>query len=941
VEPIRKLRKSGPALLCALVSGGIGAQTISTVAGTNWTFPTPPIPALQAPLGLAYGYAPAGVAVDSHGNRYIADPLNARVFKVDASGTLTVAAGTGVSGYSGDGGPASSATLDLPFGIAVDKSGNLYIADTYNAVIRMVNVSGIINTVAGTLPIGGYSGDNGPAIRAELNSPEGVAVDADGNLFIADTGNNVIRKVDTNSIITTVAGILGYGYSGDNGPATLAHLSLPKGVAVDASGNLFIADTFNHRIREVNSSGEIVTVAGNGTPGFSGDSDLAIFAQLNYPAGLTVDASGNLFIADTQNNRIRQVNEHGFIGTVAGTATYGYSGDSGPAIGAELNYPGGIAADASGNLFIADLYNSRIRQVNAAGIISTIAGNGDYRYSGDGGRAASATLDSPFGMAADALGNVFVADVYNNRIRKITPAGIITTVVGNGIASYSGDDGLATAASLFFPYAVAVDSSGNLFIADTYNSVIRKVSAGGTINTVAGNGRSGYSGDNGPAINAQLNFPTGIAVDASGNLFIAEPYNLVVRKVDSSGTITTVAGNGGGGYSGDNGPATSAHLNQPSAVAVDASGNLFISDTYNFVIRKVNTRGIITTFAGNGSGGYSGDNGPAASAELEYVYGICVDRLSNLFIADRQVIRKVNTSGIITTVAGNGTYGYSGDGGPATAAELSNSYGVTVDASGDLFIADTNNYRIREVVAAETIASPAIAGIVGSAGFQAGVVPGSWMTIIGTNLSPVTDTWANAIVAGNLPTSVDGVTVTVGGQYAYVDYISPTQINAVAPNVGSGTAPVIVTSPTGTSLQFMSVAQALQPAFFQWGSYAAATHQDFTLAAKNGTFSGVTTVPAKPGDVIILWGTGFGPTNPSAPAGVEAPSSTTYYTANTVTVTLGNTPALVYGAALAPGYAGLYQVAIQIPASLANGDYPVVATISGVQSPSSLITVQE
>jgi uncharacterized protein (TIGR03437 family) len=235
-----------------------------------------------------------------------------------------------------------------------------------------------------------------------------------------------------------------------------------------------------------------------------------------------------------------------------------------------------------------------------------------------------------------------------------------------------------------------------------------------------------------------------------------------------------------------------------------------------------------------------------------------------------------------------------------------------------------------------------IGGVANGASFQAGIVPNSWISILGTNLSSKTDNWGNAIVGGKLPTSLDGVGVSVGGQPAYIAYISPTQINAVAPNVGPGTVSVTVTNSSGTSSLFTAVAQMFQPAFFQWGSYAVATRQDFSLAVKNGTFSGLATVPAKPGDIIILWGTGFGPTTPAAPTGVEVPAGTTYYTANPVTITVGGVRATVYGTALSPGYAGLYQVGIQIPTSLANGDYSVIATVSGAQSPSStLITVQK
>jgi uncharacterized protein (TIGR03437 family) len=259
---------------------------------------------------------------------------------------------------------------------------------------------------------------------------------------------------------------------------------------------------------------------------------------------------------------------------------------------------------------------------------------------------------------------------------------------------------------------------------------------------------------------------------------------------------------------------------------------------------------------------------------------------------------------------------------------------------------DFSVYTIGSACAStSSVPTPTIApssGVVSGASFQPGIAPNAWFTINGTNLSSTTDTWASAIVNGNLPTSLDSVSVSVGGAPAYIYYVSPTQINAVAPNVGPGNAAVTVTNSYGTSSAVTAVAQAVQPAFFQWGTYAVATRQDYSLAVKNGTFAGTTTVPAKPGDVIIFWGTGLGPTNPPAPVGAEVPSSSTYNTASPVTVAVGTTPAIVYGAALAPGFAGLYQVAIQIPTSLADGDYPIVATVSGAHSPSTtMITVQK
>jgi len=332
------------------------------------------------------------------------------------------------------------------------------------------------------------------------------------------------------------------------------------------------------------------------------------------------------------------------------------------------------------------------------GIITTVAGNGGSGYSGDGGAATNTSLYYPWGVAVDASGNLFIGDSSNQRIRKVDTNGIITTVAGKGSDGYSGDGGAATNASLSYPLGVAVDAFGNLFIADQGNYRIRKVDTNSIITTVAGNGSYGHTGDGGPATNAGLGYPYDVAVDAAGNLFIADQFNNRIRKVDTNGIITTVAG-GGTNYPGDGGPATNASLHFPFCVSMDAFGNLVIADSYNYRIREVDTNGIITTLAGNGSYGYSGDGGAATNARLSVTYGVAVDLSSNLFFvdSDNNRIREVDTNGIITTVAGNGSHGYSGDGGAPINASLYYPADLTMDASGNLFIADRFNFRIRKV----------------------------------------------------------------------------------------------------------------------------------------------------------------------------------------------------------------------------------------------------
>jgi len=743
-------------LLLFGMSGSAWSQTytISTFAGG--ALPVN-IPGMSASLG----YAPRYLAADQAGDVFFV--YENTVLRLDAAtNVLTLVAGTGASGFSGDNGPATSAQLNGPTGLAVDSNGSLYIADTLNNRIREVS-GGVIATVAGT-GTPGFGGDKGQATSALLNGPTGVAVDSNGILYIADTLNRRVRQVASTGVIATVAG--GGTSLADSVLATKAQLATSIAIAVDPSGILYIADTDNNRVRKV-STGVIATVAGTGTRGFSGDNGPATGARLGLPSGIALDPNGNLYIADTDNNRIREVS-NGVITTVAGGRSS--LGDNGPATSAQIVSPTGVAVDSTGDLFIADFGDSRIRKVSNA-VITTVAGNATPGFAGDNGQATSAELANPYGLAIDAAGNLYIADSSNNVVRKVAN-GLITTVVGNGSSGFSGDNGPAASAQLNGPSGVAVDSAGNLYIADTLNNVVRKVSAG-VIATVAGTGTPGSGGDNGPPTSAQLYAPSGIAVDSSGNLYIADSANNRIRLV-SGGVIATIAGTGTPGLSGDNGPAINAQLYAPSGIAVDSSGNLFIADTYNGIIREI-SNGVISTVAGNGTLGYAGDNGPALRAQLNNPYGIAVDSVGNLYIADTadQRIRKVSSSGTIATVAGNGTPGFSGDSGPAPTAQLNSPYGLTVDSAGKVYIADYNNNRVR-------LLTPVIpcAYSVSPATMQAAVAGGS--LTVGIKTTP-SCSWT----VTNLP-----AWITVSGASSGTGSASVTLV--VAPNSGASVSATIL-----------------------------------------------------------------------------------------------------------------------------------------------------
>jgi uncharacterized protein (TIGR03437 family) len=903
--------------------------SISTVAGGA----PPATPAAAASLSMGQ---PGRVAIDASGNLYFSG--SNCVFKIDSHGTVTLIAGTSRAGFSGDGGLAVNAQLNAPQGIAFDAANNIYIADSRNNRVRQVNPSGIITTFAGTgviSPGGGPSayGDGGPAVSAQLHLPMGVAVDTSGNVYIADTGDNTIRKVTTDGNIATIAGDSFPSYQGDAGLAISAELHGPEDVAVDSSGNIYIADTGNAYVRKVTSDGNINFIAGDGSIGYSGDGGYATSADLIAPFALAVDSSGNVYFAENGDSRIRRIDAKSLdISTVAGNGTPGFSGDGSDPTKAQMNSPTGVAVDSAGNLYIADSLNCRIRKVASGGSISTFAGNGTLSYSGDGSAAIQAQLNTPQGVAADSSGNLYVADTLNNVVRKVSPNGTISNFAGNGGAGSSGDGSAATSAQLHGPQGLAVDASGNLFIADTLNAKVRKVSTNGVIGTVVGSGTPGYGGDGGAAASAQLNLPSGVAVDSTGNLYIADFGNSRVREVSAtSGAIGTVAGNGSAGYSGDGGAAAKAQLNGPQGVAVDAAGDLYIADTENNRIREVTPGGLIATVAGNGVAGYSGDGGQATSAQVGNPVGVAVDAVGNIFTVDASNrVRQVYPNGLIATIAGNGSRGYSGDGGLATQAQLNAPSAIALGSNGNLYVADMANNAVRLLQYAGS--GLAIGAVTNAASnFSGPVAPGEVVVLYGSGLGPARLTqYQLDPTSGLVGTSLAGTSVLFNGTPAPVLYTSATQIGAVAPySISGANVQVFVEYQGQTSVPVTLPVAPVAPALFTQDSsgkgQAAASNQDGTL---NGAAH-----PAKVGSYISFWLTGAGQMNPAGVDGLPG-AAPLPLTAAPVAVTIGGQSVTPQYAGQAPNtVAGVMQINAQIPSGVQAGSaVPVVVQVGSVST---------
>ena len=884
-------------LMAMLCAGSLFGQSyyVTTVAGgvpNN-------VPATSVSIGV-----PGSVAVDRAGNLYF--PSGTTVVEVNAqTHLLTVVAGNGIPGFSGDGGPATAAQLYQPNAVAVDLAGNLNIADSYR--IREVS-GGVISTIAGN-GTPGTTGDNGPATSAEVN-PLSLAADSAGNLYIANKlsftilfatpGGPIGTEVDSireisHGVITTIAG------SGicchvvtDGLPATATPLYAIGQIAVDSTGNLYAASSAYPNSDGVNTTGAILKIA-------NGVVNTVTAPSFGSVTGVAVDSAGNIYYSDPIDPVYNGVYEFSY-----GKTSLLYS---------SLGRSQGLAVDGAGNLYIADSQGAVIRHFGN-GTAPAVAGNGYIGFSGDKGPATSAQFTFPGGLALDGSGNLYVADQDNSRIRVVA-GGVIDTVAGSSAQGFSGDGGPATAAGLYNPTDVVFDAAGNMYIADTVDVCVRMVSKG-IMTTIAGRG-SGVNGfgDGGPATAAFFASVNSVAVDSAGNVYVSDQVANRVRKI-SNGIITTVAGNGTRGFTGDGGPATSAELFGPTTIRVDAAGNLYIVDGGNYRIRKV-SKGIITTIAGNGNQASAGDGGLAINAGMR-PGGIALDGSGNLFVSDGGAIREI-TSGVIHTVAGTGMLGYSADYLPALSAAIWPG-ALVVNSAGDIYFSEQGSERLR-VLRSTVSPPPSISKVVSAASFEAPIESGSWVMIQGSGLANNTRVWQTSdFTGGALPTVLDGTSVTIDGVPAYVEYISSTQVNVLAPaDSNTGTVNVVVTNNGNASAAATAQLQAVAPAFFMSPS------QNVLASVIPGYMPVTAAAPAMPGNLVVLWATGFGPTNPPTPAGTivsGAPS-----TASTPVVTVGGVQAPVVSSVLTTGTVGLYQITIQLPQNVPTGTPVVQASIGG------------
>ncbi len=728
------------------------AQTVTTLAGNPKM-----IGSADGAGSVAWFDLPKSVAVDRSGNVYVADTANNTIRKITPDGAVTTLAGSAGIAGSADG-TGTAALFFSPSGVAVDRTGNIYVADTYNFTIRKVTPDGVVTTLAGTAGSQGRADGVGGAAR--FYALNGVAVDGAGNVYVAD--DSAIRKITPAGVVTTFAGDLAGASGSTDATGAAARFYGPGGVVVDRSGNVYVADTWNFTIRKITPAGVVTTLAG--TAGTQGNLDgTSGAARFNNPNGLSVDGNGIVYVAD--NNTIRKVTPAGVVTTLAGDLAGAFGSVDGIGTAARFFQPNGVTVDGSGNLYVADTYNSIIRKISystSGGVSGSLmvtlsstnaAVSAGARWQVDGGSlqisaatvsglaagvhtiafstisgspkptnrlvtvqaggttavtenyddltssqqnvitltGSAAQLNNPNGVAVDGNGYVYVADTVNNTIRKVQPDGTVLLLAGTD-GTQGSTDGLGAAALFTQPNGVAVDRTGNVYVADTGNYTIRKITPAGAVTTFAGT--AGLQGSvDGTGVAARFFQPTGIAVDRTGNVYVADAST--IRKITPAGVVTTFAGTAGVQGSAD-GAGAAAQFFNATGIAVDGRGYVYVADTYNFTIRKITPFGTVTTLAG--SAGFQGSvDGAGNAAEFFYPNGVSVDGAGNIYVSDNNLIRKITSGGVVTTLAGATDDSFGSVNGTGDVARFNNLNGIAVDGGGNMYAADSGNNRIRKI----------------------------------------------------------------------------------------------------------------------------------------------------------------------------------------------------------------------------------------------------
>lgn len=701
------------------------------------------------------------------------------------------------SNNAGDGGQASQAVLQQAEGIAVAADGTVYVADAADHRIRAITPLGAITTIAGD-GSPGSSGDGGLAKNARLNSPYGLALDREGALYVADLGNARIRLISTDGHITTVAGggEIPAANSNEGSPAIALKFKTPRNVLADTNGGFYFSDFDAHRVYFVDFRGIVAVFAGTGNPGYRADNIPAPRSALRNPSGLAFEPQGGVVIVESGSQRLRRV-ARGTVTSYLSDALRNYP----------LYSPTGIAFDSGGNLYLADAratgalkrtpqgevtalalsgrsvaadprggayyaWNSSVYRVDPANKVVMAAGGAAGsigEITGDGGNAETARLLSPAAVAYDREGNLFIADERAHRIRRVTPAGLITTIAGTGKAAYSGDGGQAIRAGLNAPRGLAFDANGFLYVADSGNHAVRIIAPSGAISSTAGNGFSGFRGDGGPATAALLNSPSAVAVDPNGDVFIADTANHRVRRINRGGILTTYAGSGIPGLAYEGSAAVFAQLNEPRGMAFDAAGNLYIADTANNRIRRVDLTGLLTTI------------GEPVFASPR---GVTVASNGNVYVADtgKHRICRITGAGDVVKVAGTDIGGFSGDGGLATEAQFQSPAALIFDAAGNLAVADLGNSRVRQLRPEVVVVAPSQEGariFNAASGTEGPVAPGMLATLIGEAFGP---SEAFAAPGGSAwPYLLGEIDIYIDGEAVPLLYVSGKQINLQIP----------------------------------------------------------------------------------------------------------------------------------------------------------------